>query len=416
VGIESLSSKFQPNNNNQMTSYAKKDKRPEIGRFYGFHHVELWVSNAKQIADYYCIRFGYTKVGYKGLETGSRRWASHVVSQNNIRIVFTSALNPLTEKSPEDEKLYHAWIAQRGDSVRNIAFKCDDAGAIYKKATSRGAKGVFEPEELKDDNGAVTTATIETYGGVYHTLVSGWDTYKGSFLPGFKEVTEQDPVCALLPDCHLDFIDHIVGNHEDGKMEEVSTWYEKMLDFHRFWSVDDKQVHTEYSSLRSVVMTDYDETIKMPNNEPAKGKRKSQIQEYVEYHGGAGVQHIAINVKNILVTLPALKKRGMKFLTIPKSYYKNLRKRLDNAGIKVKEDLDTIEKHNILVDFDDKGYLLQIFTKPVEDRPTLFYEIIQRAGNSGFGVGNFKALFQSIEQDQAARGNLTVTEGDDDKK
>merc|ERR1719263_272459 len=193
-------------------------------------------------------------------------------------------------------------------------------------------------------------------------------------------------------------------------MIEVCDWYCKILDFHRFWSVDDKQVHSEYSSLRSCVMTDYDETVKMPINEPAKGKRKSQIQEYCEYHGGAGVQHIAINTKNILKSLPALKKRGLKFLTIPKKYYENLKKRLGNSSIKVKENLNSIENHNILVDFDDKGYLLQIFTKPVEDRPTLFFEIIQRENNSGFGVGNFKALFQSIELDQEKRGNLIFTE------
>jgi len=389
-----------------MTSY-EKGKRPEIGRFFGFHHVELWVTNAKQIAEYYCIRFGYKKVGYKGLETGSRIWASHVVKQNDVCLVFTSALNPRSEESTMEEIRYHDWIAQRGDSVRTIAFKCDDAAAIHKKAVGKGAKHVADP---KTEDG-LTYAIIETYGGVYHTLVSGYEKYAG-FLPGYEKVNVEDPVLKLLPDVGLDFIDHVVGNHCDGMMEEVTQWYEQKLDFHRFWSVDDKQVHTEYSSLRSIVMTDYDETIKLPNNEPAKGKRKSQIQEYVEYHGGAGVQHIAINCKEILKTLPALKARGMKFLTIPKSYYGNLRKRLANANIKVKEDLDLIEKHNILVDFDDQGYLLQIFTKPVEDRPTLFYEIIQRAGNSGFGVGNFKALFTSIEQDQEKRGNLTVTTED----
>jgi len=212
-----------------------------------------------------------------------------------------------------------------------------------------------------------------------------------------------------LPTVGLEIIDHCVGNQPDGKMVEVADWYQKVLDFHRFWSVDDSQVHTEYSALRSIVMTDFDRIVKMPLNEPAEGKKKSQIQEYVEYHGGPGVQHIALRTRNILQAIQALKARGVKFLTIPKEYYEDLRERLKSSPINVEEDLNLIEKLNILVDFDDKGYLLQIFSDNVEDRPTLFYEIIQRHNHDGFGAGNFKALFTSIEKSQAARGNLTPT-------
>lgn len=392
-----------------MTSYCK-GKRPKTSQFFGFHHCEFWVSNAKQISEYYSIRFGFKKIGYKGLETGSRIFASHAIKLNQIVLVFTSALNPKSTRSSTKELEFFEWIIQRGDSARCVALKCNDAIAIYNQAINRGAKSIAKPEIIRDEEGEIVTASIETYGGVVHTLVSNWENYKGVFMPGFKKIVEVDFVNEMLPSSELEFIDHIVGNQPDGKMIEVCNWYCKMLDFHRFWSVDDKQVHSEYSSLRSCVMTDYDETIKMPINEPAKGKRKSQIQEYCEYHGGAGVQHIAINTKNILKSLPALKKRGLKFLTIPKKYYENLKKRLGNSSIKVKENLNSIENHNILVDFDDKGYLLQIFTKPVEDRPTLFFEIIQRENNSGFGVGNFKALFQSIELDQEKRGNLIFTE------
>jgi 4-hydroxyphenylpyruvate dioxygenase len=205
----------------------------------------------------------------------------------------------------------------------------------------------------------------------------------------------------------LDFIDHIVGNQANDQMTPVVEWYEKMLGFHRFWSVDDKMIHTEYSSLRSIVVTDEDEKVKMPINEPALGKKKSQIQEYVDYHGDAGVQHIALNTRDIIHSVTCLQARGVKFLKAPKSYYTTLKEKLSASPIKVKEDLDALEKLNILVDFDDKGYLLQIFTKPVEDRPTLFYEIIQRNNHQGFGAGNFKSLFEAIERDQAERGNLT---------
>jgi len=380
----------------------KGDKPPFD--FTGFHHIEFYVSNAKQVADFYIVRMGFEKVGYCGLETGNRAYASHVVRQNKITYVFTSPLNP--SFGPEAGCGHIAMdIAIKGDAAKDVAFEVDDARAAYKFAIDNGATGVKEPYEVKDDNGTVVMATLETYGKCRHTLITKKD-YNGFFLPGFKEITGLDPVGKLLPDCGLEFIDHIVGNQGDKQMEPAADWYKEKLGFHRFWSVDDKQVHTQYSSLRSIVMADYNEVIKMPLNEPAKGNKKSQIQEYVDYHGGAGVQHIAMRSYDIIKSITNMKARGVEFLTIPAAYYDHLRNRLAKSKITVKEDIDVLQKLSILVDFDEEGYLLQLFTKPVEDRPTLFYEVIQREKNQGFGVGNFKALFESIELAQQARGNL----------
>jgi len=258
---------------------------------------------------------------------------------------------------------------------------------------------------LKDENGSVILSTVKTYGDTTHTFVQRVD-FKGKFLPGFKEHFLNEPINKLIEAPELQFIDHCVGNQPDGEMEAAAAWYEKMLDFHRFWSIDDKMLHTEYSALRSVVVSDFDENVKMPINEPAEGKKKSQIQEYVDYYGGAGVQHIALRTDNIIDSVSRMKARGCQFLTIPSAYYDTLAKRLGDMGTEVKEDLEKIRELNILVDFDEKGYLLQIFTKPLEDRPTLFIEIIQRRNHNGFGAGNFKALFESIELEQAKRGNL----------
>lgn len=387
-----------------MTTYQKPSERPPNGRFFGFHHIELYCANAKQISDWYCIRFGFKHVAYKGLETGSRDYASHVIRQNKTTFVFTNQLQPENDISNVSE--FSKYLLQRGDAVRDVGFKCDNVEKIWQMAVEKGAKSIQKPTTTKDEHGSVTVAKIETYGGVVHSLIND-DNYKGVFMPGFKAVEDQDPVLGVLPEVGIAFVDHVVGNQPDKQMVPVCDWYQRCLHFNRFWSVDDKQVHSQYSSLRSIVMTDFDQTIKMPINEPAKGMKKSQIQEYVEYHGGAGVQHIALNTPDIIKAIRALRNRGMKFLKIPKAYYINLRKRLANSPVQVQEDLNIIEELGILVDFDDQGYLLQLFTEPVEDRPTLFLEIIQRAGNSGFGVGNFKALFESIERAQAARGNLT---------
>lgn len=386
-----------------MTEYVFDGPRPEVGRFQGFDYLEFWCSNAKQAATYYNTRFGFKTVAYRGLETGSRQVSTWVIQQNKIRMAFSSPLNPV------DNEISQA-IAIAGDFIRDVAFTVEDCEALYNKAISRGAVSVRAPETLTEEGveGSVIVATVKTYGNAVHTFVQR-NGYNGVFMPGFRAVTTVDPVLELLPETKLDFIDHIVGNQSDDEMNPVVEWYERVLDFHRFWSVDDKQVSTEYSSLRSIVVTDYDEAVKMPINEPAPGLKKSQIQEFVEYHGGAGVQHVALNTDNIMVSIPNLRARGVEFLTIPPKYYTNLRLRLKKSAVVIAEDLDEIERNGLLVDFDDKGYLLQLFTKPVEDRPTLFFEIIQRRNLSGFGAGNFKALFESIEREQEARGNLEHT-------
>jgi len=373
-----------------------------MSHYQTFDHLTFRVGNALQAATWYVARGGFKYIAYKGLETGSRELVSHVIKQGDIIFEFVSALNPTGALSEEFSKE----LGRHGDAVKDVAFKVDDCKTLYNAAIERGAKSVQAPTELTDQDGTVVVATIATYGDVLHSFVERKD-YKGVFLPGYRTVSDDDPLYHFVASTKLDFIDHVVGNQPDLQMVPVVEWYEKILGFHRFWSVDDKMIHTEYSSLRSIVVTDKEEKIKMPVNEPANGKRKSQIQEYVDYYGGAGVQHIALNTSDIIESVKNLKARGTKFLVAPKSYYKTLREKLALAPIKVTEDLDVLEQLNILIDYDDKGYLLQIFTKCVEDRPTLFLEIIQRHNHFGFGAGNFKSLFEAIERDQAERGNLT---------
>ncbi|KAJ3302297.1 hypothetical protein HDV03_005179 [Kappamyces sp. JEL0829] len=380
-----------------MTSYERTGERPEVGRYEGYDHLTFWVGNAKQAASYYVTRFGFEPMGYKGLETGHRQVVAHAVRQAGIVFVFQS---PLTT----DDRTFGDHLVLHGDAVKDVAFTVDDARGIYKKAVARGAKSIREPWEERDEHGVVIMATIATYGDVEHTFVQR-SGYKGSFLPGFSLATP-DPITSVLPPTSLLFVDHIVGNQPDLEMEKACKMYEEQLDFHRFWSVDDTQMHTEYSALRSIVMTDYDEIVKMPINEPAPGKKKSQIQEYVDFHGGAGVQHIALRTENIITAVSNLRARGVKFLSIPSIYYDNLKARLEHSKVRITEDMAILEKLHILVDYDENGYLLQIFTQPVEDRPTLFIEIIQRRNHQGFGAGNFKALFESIEMEQGRRGNL----------
>jgi len=367
--------------------------------FTGFDHVKWYVGNAKQAADWYVVHLGFKRVAYRGLETGSRKMASHVIAQNNVLWEFISSYTPDAMDSINHE------VALHGDGVKDIAFGVDDCRVAFEYAKSKGAKVISEVQELKDEHGSVVLATIQTYGDTWHTLVQR-NGYKGVFLPGYTPVTEESPFAHFTPAVGLQFIDHIVGNQPDNAMIPVVEWYENTLNFHRFWSVDDKMMHTEYSALRSTVIADFDEKIKLPINEPAAGKKKSQIQEYVDYYGGPGVQHIALRTDDILHSIKQLRARGVKFLTVPKTYYTNLWEKLKSSPTKVKEDLKTIEDLSILVDYDDKGYLLQIFTQPCQDRPTVFLEIIQRNNHNGFGAGNFKSLFEAIEREQAARGNL----------
>jgi 4-hydroxyphenylpyruvate dioxygenase len=383
-----------------MTSYTDKGPKPESGKFLDFAHITFWVGNAKQAASYYCSRLGFAPFAYKGLETGNRDVASHAVKQNGIVFVFCSQLNP------NEPKEFCEHLVKHGDGVKDVAFSVEDLDGIYKRAIEKGAKSVREPWEESDEFGTVRFAKVQTYGDTTHTFLDKAN-YKGWFLPGFaKPRGAEDPLTKMLPDCMLQRVDHIVGNQPDQEMTDVAKWYEEMLTFHRFWSVDDSQIHTEYSSLRSIVVTNYEETIKMPINEPAAGKRKSQIQEYVDYYGGAGVQHIAMSTPDIIATIENMRARGQQFLEVPDKYYDNLRERLKTAKITIKEDLDRLQKLRILIDYDDNGYLLQIFTKLMQDRPTLFLEVIQRHNHQGFGAGNFKSLFEAIEADQAERGNL----------
>ncbi|XP_068126145.1 4-hydroxyphenylpyruvate dioxygenase [Hyperolius riggenbachi] len=384
-----------------MTTYTDKGEKHEKGRFLRFHHLTFWVGNAKQAATFYCNKMGFEPVAYKGLETGSREVVSHVVKQDKIFFVFQSPLNPGNREMGEH-------LIKHGDGVKDVAFQVEDCDFLFQKAKERGATIVKEPWVEEDEGGKVKYVVLQTYGDTTHTLVEYLGPYQGEFLPGFKKPLFTDPVLGSLPPACLNFIDHIVGNQPDNDMVSIVDWYQKCLLFHRFWSVDDKQVHTEYSALRSIVVTNYEETIKMPINEPAAGKKKSQIQEYVDYYGGAGVQHIALNTSDIIKAVKHLKSRGVEFLFTPDTYYDDLRNSLKTAKIKVKEDLSVLQELKILVDYDDKGYLLQIFTKPMQDRPTLFLEVIQRYNHHGFGAGNFKSLFEAIEKDQDARGNLTV--------
>jgi len=358
----------------------------------------MWVGNAKQAATFYISRMGFKRIGYRGLETGHRSIVSHLLCQNNVFIILSSPL------SPDDQEM-NAHLSRHGDGVKDIAFTVDNCRAVFERAVAGGAKVIREPWDESDQYGTVTMATIATYGDTVHTLVEK-KNYTGAFLPGFKLIQENDPLESFGGKPNLLHIDHCVGNQPDGQMEPAVQWYEKVFGFHRFWSVDDSVIHTDYSSLRSIVMTDDDEVIKMPINEPANGKRKSQIQEYVEFYGGAGVQHVAFRVDNIIESIKSMRNRGLDFLPTPSTYYKILRERLAQSKVQIKEDLDILESYSILVDFDDNGYLLQIFTKPVQDRPTLFYEIIQRNNHNGFGAGNFKSLFESIEREQELRGNL----------
>ncbi|KAG4029999.1 hypothetical protein MFRU_013g00230 [Monilinia fructicola] len=388
--------------------------------FYGYDHVTWYVGNAKQAASYYSTRLGFQTIAYKGLETGSRYIASHVVANGKVRFVLTSPVKaystlkddePISEKDRELLKEIYEHLEKHGDAVKDVAFEVDDVASVYHNAVEQGAVGVQKPVKGEDDDGEVTTAVIRTYGDTTHTLISR-NRYHGTFLPGYQAIPphKADPLQALLPSVPLEAIDHCVGNQDWGAMQSACAYYEKCLSFHRFWSVDDSQISTAHSALSSIVMASPNNVVKMPINEPAPGLRKSQIEEYVDFYSGAGVQHIALRTPDIIASVSNLRARGVEFITVPDTYYETMRERLrdEKTGIRwtLKEDFDEIRRLNILIDFDEGGYLLQLFTKPLMDRPTVFLEIIQREGFEGFGAGNFKSLFEAIEREQEARGNL----------
>jgi len=354
-----------------------------------FDHCELYVGNAKQAAHYYKNVLGFQTIGYKGLETGSRDKVSYVMKQNKVNFILSSPLVPGTEMGLHIDK--------HGDGIKDVSFSVDNAENAWKETTDRGAESISKPKLINDDKGEAVIATIKTYGDTTHTFVER-SNYKGVFLPGYADIKKENKNNSV----GIIHIDHVVGNQPDGIMQSVCDFYENIFGWHRFWSVDDKDVSTKYSSLRSIVMANENEIIKMPINEPAEGLKKSQIQEFIDYYKGSGVQHVAMSTKDIISTVKKLKSNGIEFLPTPASYYNNI---TDRIGC-VEEDLNTLAELGILIDYDENGYMLQIFTKPIQDRPTLFYEIIQRKGSNSFGKGNFKALFESIEREQSERGNL----------
>lgn len=355
----------------------------------GTDYIEFYVGNAKQASLFYQHCFGFELVAYAGPETGVRNQTSYVIQQNKIRFVLTSSLIPDSAISEH--------VKKHGDGVKVLALWVDDATQSFRETTLRGAVAASEPKTLKDEFGEVVVSSIKTYGETLHTFVER-KNYRGAFLPGFKAVKNN-----LTPKpIGLKYVDHCVGNVELGQMNTWVDFYEQVMGFKLLLTFDDKDISTEYSALMSKVVSNGNGYIKFPINEPAKGKKKSQIEEYLDFYKGPGVQHIAIATDDIIETVSELRKRGVEFLYVPEVYYEDV---LDRVG-HINEDFQQLKKQNILIDRDEEGYLLQIFTKPVQDRPTLFFEIIERNGAKSFGKGNFKALFESIEREQELRGNL----------
>jgi 4-hydroxyphenylpyruvate dioxygenase len=355
----------------------------------GTDHVEFYVGNARQAAFFYRAAFGMSLVAYAGPETGQRDRASYVLQQGKVRFVFTTALRSDSEIA--------AHVHRHGDGVRAIALWVDDARRAWHETTKRGAKSVQEPKEFSDSNGHVKTASIAAYGDTIHTFVERSD-FHGAFFPGYQDVAE-DPIARPVGLLH---IDHIVGNVGWNAMNQWVDFYRDVMGFGLYQHFDDNDISTEYSALMSKVMANGNGYVKFPINEPAEGRRKSQIEEYLEFYDGPGVQHMALATDDILHTVSQMKQQGVSFLTVPHSYYTDLQDRIG----KIDEPIEELERLGILVDRDNEGYMLQIFTRPVEDRPTVFYEIIQRKGSRSFGKGNFKALFEAIEREQELRGNL----------
>ena len=370
-----------------------KELKPEAVKDFlplgGTDYIELYVGNAKQAAHFYKTAFGFQSLAYAGPETGVRDRASYVLIQNKIRLVLTT---PLKSEHPISEH-----IKKHGDGVKVMALMVDDAYEAYAQTMQRGAKSYMEPHTLTDADGEVRLSGIYTYGETIHLFVER-KNYSGPFMPGFKkwESTYNPEPVGLL------YVDHCVGNVGWGRMNETVKWYEDVMGFRNILTFDDKMISTEYSALMSKVMSNGNGYVKFPINEPAEGKRKSQIEEYLEFYEGEGVQHIAIATADIVSTVKQLMARGVDFLRVPSTYYDDLFERVGE----IEEDIAPLRELGILVDRDDEGYLLQLFTKPLEDRPTLFIEIIQRKGAKSFGAGNFKALFEAIEREQDLRGNL----------
>jgi 4-hydroxyphenylpyruvate dioxygenase len=370
----------------EIKTLTKRDFLP----LHGTDYVEFYVGNARQAAHYYRSAFGMRLVAYAGPETGARDRASYVVEQGKVRFVLTTALRP--------DHPVAAHVHQHGDGVKVVALMVDDAESAWRETTSRGALSVATPTELRDDLGVVKTASIAVYGETIHTFVERAD-YRGAFLPGYRATPAEDLVSRSVGLLH---IDHMVGNVALGDMNRYVDFYRTVMGFDLYQTFDDKDISTEYSALMSKVLSNGNGRVKFPINEPAAGRKKSQIEEYLDYYQGPGVQHIAMATNDIIDTVGRLRRQGVEFLRVPNTYYEELAERVG----RIDEPVAELAELGVLVDRDDEGYMLQIFTRPVEDRPTLFYEIIQRKGSRSFGKGNFKALFEAIEREQALRGNL----------
>lgn len=377
-----------------MVDTAAPETRPmtEEGDFLqikAMDHVHFWVGNAKHAMYYWWKGMGFRPVAYSGLETGNRRFASYVLESGKIRIVVSAPYKPT------DEMAAHHML--HGDGVKLIAIQVDNVEQAYQATTERGAAGAWPPREERDEHGILRMSAIHTYGETLHVFVDRSD-YNGAFAPGYQ------PLDLPFESAGLAAIDHIVGNVELGKMNYWVNFYHQVMGFRQLLHFDDQDISTEYSALMSKVMQNGNGRIKFPINEPAEGKKKSQIEEYLDYYMTPGVQHLALSTGDILKTVSELKARGLEFLRVPDTYYETLPERIKGVG--VKEDLEKIRELGILVDYDDEGYLLQIFSRPIQDRPTVFFEVIERHGSRGFGKGNFKALFEALELEQARRGNL----------
>lgn len=374
----------------QDLSQASQQTAEDFMPLLGIDHVEYYVGNARQAAHYYSKAFGFKVTAYAGPETKLRDRASWVVEQGEARYVFTGAMGP--------EGLIAEHVREHGDGVKDVALSVPDATEAFEQATSRGAKGVLEPTVLEDEHGKVVHSAIAAYGDTVHSFIQR-DDYSGPFLPGYRA---EEPIADEGPDVGVKLVDHIVCNVELGKMNEWAEFYARVMGFNQLVHFTDAQISSEYTALMSKVMWDGVGRVKLPINEPAPSKKKSQIDEYIKFYRGPGVQHIALLTEDIVSTVDALRRRGVKFIRVPKTYYEAAREKVGQ----IDEEWDEIERLNILADRDEEGYLLQIFTKNVQDRPTMFYELIERRGSRGFGLGNFKELFLAIEREQDERGNL----------
>ena len=371
------------------------DQEADFLQIRAWDHIEFWVGNAKQAAYYYQHAWGFTPVAYSGLETGNREYASWLLQQGNIRLVLSTPYHPNHAMSA------HTMV--HGDGVKAVSLQVDDARAAFEATVSRGAEAALPPTEYHDEHGTLRMSAIKVYGDTIHRFVDRSD-YNGFFMPTYRPIAGADP---KLSNAGIAALDHVVGNVELGKMNYWVNFYHAIMGFRQLIHYDDKDISTEYSALMSKVMQNGNGRVKFPLNEPAEGRKKSQIEEYLDFYHGPGVQHLALATGDILKTVDDLMKRGIEFLAPPPdAYYEDTPKRLSQFGISIKEDIEQLAKYGILIDGDDEGYLLQIFSKPIQDRPTMFFEVIERHGAKGFGKGNFKALFEAIEREQELRGTL----------